>query len=140
MHRKLINFWNVDKEFQVQLKINIFILVCIASLSFGVSAGDQKSDEKGNQCHIPEKPGIPNGRTATEPEIVQAQKKVKAYIKKGEQYLQCIASLEQHWGENVTPEQKQGIIALHNGMVNAMEFVANAFNSEVRVYKGKRPQ
>ncbi len=83
---------------------------------------------------------MPNGRAVTEQEIVEVQKKVKTYIKKGEQYLHCIAVLEQDWGENVTPEQKQGIVTLHNGMVDAMESVAYSFNSTVRAYKGKRPQ
>ena len=122
------------------MKDKLFILVCLASLSFVVLAGDQKSIEEDKNCHIPEKPGMPNGRAATEQEIIEVQKKVKAYIKKGEQYIQCIAALEQTWGENVTPKQKQGIVTLHNGMVDAMESVASAFNSTVRAYKGKRPQ
>lgn len=109
-------------------------------LTFCVSAGDQKNVEEGKQCHIPEKPGMPNGRTITEQEILQLQKKVKIYINKGEQYLQCIAALERTWGEDVTPEQKQGIDTLHNGMVDAMESVASAFNTTLRAYKGKRPQ
>jgi len=122
------------------MKVNILVLVCLVLLSFGVLAGDEKSVEEGKKCHIPEKPGMPNGRAATEQEIIQVQKKVKAYIKKGEQYIQCIAALEQAWGENVRPEQKQGIVTLHNGMVDAMESVANGFNSTVRAYKGKNPQ
>ena len=122
------------------MKANIFILICLVLLSFGILAGDEKNIVEGKKCHIPEKPGMPNGRAATEQEIIEVQKKVKAYINKGEQYLQCIAALEQEWGENVTPEQKQGIVTLHNGMVDAMGSVASAFNSTVRAYKGKRPQ
>ena len=122
------------------MKVNIFILICFASLSFSVLAGDEKSIEESQKCHIPEKPGMPNGRAATEQEIVEVQNKVKTYIKKGEQYLQCIAAVEQNWGENVTPEQRQGIVTLHNGMVDAMEAVAYSFNSTVRAYKGKRPR
>ena len=119
------------------MKVNIFILIFLTSLSFGVLAADGKRIDESKKCHIPEKPIVPYGHTASEQEIVEAQKKVKAYIKKGEQYLQCIAALEQDWGENVTPEQKQGIDTLHNGMVDAMESVANSFNSTVRAYKGK---
>jgi hypothetical protein len=122
------------------MKVKLFILVCLASLSLGVLAGDEKNIEEGKKCHIPVKPGMPNGRAATEQEIIKVQRKVKAYIKKGEKYIQCIAALEQAWGENVTPEQKQGIVTLHNGMVDAMESVASAFNSTVRAYKGKKPQ
>jgi len=122
------------------MKVNIFILICFASLSFSVLAGDEKNIVEGKKCHIPEKPGMPNASAATEQEMVEVQKKVKTYIKKGEQYIQCIAAIEQAWGENVTPEQKQGIATLHNGMVDAMEAVAYSFNSTVRAYKGKRPQ
>ena len=122
------------------MKVNIFILICFASLSFSVLARDEKNIVEGKKCHIPEKPGMPNGRAATEQKIVEVQKKVKTYINKGEQYLQCIAAVEQSWGENVTPEQRQGIVTLHNRMVDAMEAVAYSFNSTVRAYKGKRPQ
>ena len=122
------------------MKVNILILICSGLLSFSVLAVNDSNIEEGKKCDIPEQPNIPNGRAATEKEIVEVQKKVKAYIKKGEQYLQCIAALEQGWEENVTPEQKRVLDALYNGMVDAMESVANSFNTSVRTYKGKNPK
>ncbi len=119
------------------MDVKLITLICLTSLSLIVLAESEMNAEKREKCHFPERPGIPNGLTATEQEMIESQKNVKAYINSGDKYLQCIAMIEQDWGKDVTPEKKQLVDSLHNKMVDSMESTADLFNSSLRAYKGK---
>lgn len=88
-------------------------------------------------CVFPSKPQIPNGRTASEEEMIAAQKKIKAYMNGGSGYIDCLKKLESSWGEDVTDEQRQVIVIFHNKVVDDMEGVADLFNQAVRAFKGR---
>ena len=122
------------------MKISSFIfsaLVCLG-MSMSVSAQESSSGDIAGKCKYPRQPAIPNGRTATEEELVAAQKKMKAYIAEGDEYIACIARVEKSWGDEATDEQKAIVVLFNNKVVDDMQAVADLFNAAVRAYKGRR--
>jgi hypothetical protein len=117
------------------------LLLAIA-LSFALpiavnAAGESASGEVTGKCKYPRQPEIPNGRKATEAELIEAQGKMKAYIAEGDAYIACITEVEKSWGAEATDEQKAIIVLFNNKVVDDMQAVADLFNAAVRAYKGK---
>lgn len=96
------------------------------------------STEVIENCPLPEKPSVSNGRTATEQEMLETQRNIKAYIEKGNAVLACLDELRTQWGEAATEEQIQINTLFHNKMVDDMQAVGELFNAAVRAYKGKQ--
>jgi hypothetical protein len=101
------------------------------------AASDSASGEAMAKCPPPAKPEIPNGRTATEEQMLAAQKAVKTYQAENGKYTSCLASLEQSWGDAATEEQKAVIVIFHNRAIDEETGVADLFNQAVRAFKGK---
>lgn len=122
------------------MKFTSLFLSILLSLAvpFGVAAEDSASGDVSEKCKYPRQPEIPNGRTSTEAELVAAQKKMKAYLAEGDDYIACIAKVEEGWGDEATEEQKAIIVLFNNKVVDDMQAVADLFNAVVRAYKGKK--
>jgi hypothetical protein len=122
--------------------ILMFILTTVfsaAAIADATSeATESASGEVMQKCKYPTRPDIPNGRDATEDEMVGTQRLLKAYLAGGDGYLACLDQVSQGWGENATEEQKAVIIIFHNRMVDEMQSTADLFNQAVRAFKGKR--
>ncbi len=108
------------------------------SLPLSVFSQDSASGEVSGKCKYPKQPEIPNGRTASEAELVAAQKKMKAYIAEGDEYIACIGKVEESWGAEASEDQKSIIVLFNNKVVDDMQAVADLFNAAVRAYKGKK--
>lgn len=117
--------------------ILLSIALCI-SFPMSISAEESASGEVSGKCKYPRQPEIPNGRTATEEELVAAQQAMKAYLAEGDEYIGCITKVEQSWGEEASEEQKAIIVLFNNKVVDDMQAVADLFNAAVRAYKGKK--
>lgn len=96
------------------------------------------SGEVMEKCKYPPKPQIPNGRTATEDEMLSAQRSLKSFLTQAEEYIGCLDGLEQGWGETITDEQKSVVVIFHNRAVDEMNSTADLFNQAVRAFKGKK--
>ncbi len=116
----------------------LIIFVGALSVQTVFAQAESASTEVIENCPLPEKPSIPNGRTSTEEEMLEAQKNMKAYMAKGEAVLTCLDGLRQGWGEAITPEQDQINTLFYNKIVDEMTSVGDLFNSAVRAYKGKQ--
>ena len=121
------------------MKFTSFLLCLVLSMTLPMTtfAQDSASGEVAGKCKYPKQPEIPNGRTATEAELVEAQGRMKAYLADGDEYIACIARVEESWGETASDEQKAIIVLFNNKVVDDMQAVADLFNSAVRAYKGK---
>jgi hypothetical protein len=73
-------------------------------------------------CAKPDAPSLPNAETAVTPEMVKAKNEVTAYMKKAEDYLNCI---------------NKGNVSGHNRMVESMEKVAADFNALIKKFKAR---
>ena len=75
---------------------------------------------------------IPDGKTATEPEMRTAMETVTQYKGDVDTYLKCLEF-----------ERKQGHMSegqestLHNSAVDTLQAVANKFNAQVRTFKAR---
>jgi hypothetical protein len=114
----------------------------ICSLFWAVASADEAAEsasgEVTQKCKYPTRPEIPNGRTATEEEMMSSQKSMKDYLAQGDGYLACLDQVNAGWGETATEEQKAVIVIFHNRMVDEMQTTADLFNQAVRAFKGKR--
>jgi len=122
------------------------VIIAIASTAV-LSAGTAYAD-----CSYPPPPDhIPDGNTATLPEMVEAQKAVKEYDKAINAYVACI-QLERNDavgkiakpGEKPTADQKKAMddmerveVQKHNAAIDQLQSVADRFNVQVKVYKAK---
>ena len=113
-------------------------LVLTISMPLSSYAQDSASGEVSGKCKYPKQPPIPNGRKATEAELVEAQGAMKAYLAEGDAYIACISEVEKSWGDDATDEQKAIIVLFNNKVVDDMQAVADLFNAAVRAYKGKK--
>lgn len=70
---------------------------------------------------------IPNGKTASEAEMGQAQAAVKEYVSAGEAYIACL--------ENQGMGGSSTYINQRNATIDEMEKVAALFNRQLRHYR-----
>lgn len=110
----------------------------ISFVATAQEAAESASGEVMQKCKYPTRPEIPNGRNATEDEMMGAQKWLKDYLASGDGYLACLDQISQGWGKTATEEQKAVIVIFHNRMVDEMQATADLFNQSVRAFKGKR--
>lgn len=80
---------------------------------------------------------IPDGATATEQQMIETQKKVKAYVAEMETYIECLdgeaAALKA--AEGISEEQVAINEKRYNSAVELMQGVAELFNVQVRIYR-----
>jgi hypothetical protein len=97
-------------------------------------------------CTYPPAPAsLPDGKTASEAEMVEGMKSVKAYDKAVNEYLACLDTEKQAQLESMGPdapkEQIQQINAIHskkyNAAVQELEQRAANFNEQVRTFKNR---
>jgi len=122
------------------MKFTTLLLTFALSFSLPLASfsDDSASGQISGKCKYPRQPEIPNGRTASEADLIAAQKSMKAYLAEGNDYIACITKIEKSWGEDESDEQRAIIVLFNNKVVDDMQAVADLFNSAVRAYKGKK--
>jgi len=83
----------------------------------------------------PAKPEIPDGKTATNEQMMTAQGAVKDYVAKMEAYVACVDQEVESLGDTVTEAQRNVQVQKHNAAVDEMTAVADQFNAEVRAFR-----
>jgi hypothetical protein len=91
-------------------------------------------------CENPTMVAIPDGKTSTMEQMVDAQGKVKSYMAAMEEYLACLNEELTVAGDDAPAEFKSLMVMRHNAAVSEMESVAAAFNVQVQAYKAEHPQ
>ncbi len=110
------------------------------AISSNIFAQDEQSasGEVNEKCTYPTQPTIPNGKSASEDELVTAQGKMKGYLADGDEFIACLHRVEDSWNEEEKEEKQSFVVMFHNRMVDDMEEVADLFNSAVRAFKGNQ--
>ena len=124
----------------IRHQISALILPCLLFSAAVLGEDESATKDIGAKCAVPNKPAIPNGRDATEDQMLAAQKTLKSYLAEGDTYLACLDQVEAGWGEAATEEQRAVVMILHNRLVDEMQTTADLFNQSVRAFKGKRGQ
>ena len=81
---------------------------------------------------------LPDGKSATNEEMMSAQADVKTYVADVEAYLQCLTEELAALGEIATLEQRLIREKRHNAAVEVMNSVADTYNVAVREYKARQ--
>lgn len=98
------------------------------------------AETEDRRCVVPEAPEIPDGSTAPEAELAEAQRKVKFYLAEGDAFLACLNEKERALEGDESDEalEKRALIVhLHNQFVSQMHSVGDRFNEAVRAYKAR---
>lgn len=115
----------------------LLLLAAAAVLSAGAAYAD---------CPYPAAPDkLPDGASATMPEMLAAQKTVAEYNKAITDYNACIdkelSEAIAKGGDKLKPEQKADMQRIanqkHNAAIDQLQSVADRFNEQVKVYKAK---
>jgi len=133
------------------MKTKILLFICVVCLSGSALAADKdkmtdeqkeamqaRVKELNATCDYPQKPSIPDGRNSTKDDMLKAQARMKAFIKDGNNYIDCLDNVEKGWGDKATNNDHALVVVLHNKAVDDMQSVADLFNAAVRAYKGKK--
>jgi predicted transglutaminase-like cysteine proteinase len=108
------------------IKRNAFLLTFAAScLSASLAFAE---------CSAPSAPSkIPDGATASEPEMLAAMQTLKKYNEDVTVYTKCL-QFEEKQNRISSGEAKKA----HNAAVEKLESVASKFNEQVQVFKAKK--
>jgi len=109
------------------MKLSVFILGCLAAAP--VFACDYPNS----------KPEIPDGKTSTSDQMVQAQAAVKDYVSKMQAYIDCVDQTQPPAAGTLSEEEQKAQekvqIEKHNAAVDEMQALADRYNAEVRAFK-----
>ena len=84
-------------------------------------------------CQLPPPPNkIPDGKTASEQEMITAMQTLKEYNGDVDTYLKCL-DFEAKQNHISSGDQEK----MHNLAVDTLQKVANKFNEQVRTFKAK---
>ncbi|MEJ2761595.1 MAG: hypothetical protein P8126_08690 [Gammaproteobacteria bacterium] len=133
------------------MKTKILIFICAACLSGSAIAADKgkmtdaqkeamqaRVKELNAACNYPHRPTIPDGQNSTKDDMLKAQAKMKAFLKDGNNYIECLDKVEKGWGDKATDNDHAVVVVLHNKAVDDMQSVADLFNTAVRAFQGKK--
>jgi len=123
--------------------VNKTLLVMAASLSFTLAAAQAAEEdytevlpEAAQACVLPAAPDSISPQASYD-ELIVAKQQVADFQAALGVYRECMQSAEQ--GANLTPGNKQALVASFNYSVDMEERVAQRFNDAVRSYKERNP-
>jgi hypothetical protein len=100
-----------------------------------------------DRCMSPVAPVVPNGKTATVADLVQANKDVVAFIKASDEYQNCLladlqAQTDQAKNDKKTldPAVKKAIEAKGDANQKLKETVGKEYNTAAAAYKAAHPK
>jgi hypothetical protein len=102
-----------------------------------------------DKCSAPIAPVVPNGRTATVSDLVQANKDVVAFIKASDDYQSCLladlqsqidAAKDDKDKKGLDPAIKKAIEAKGDANQKLKETVGKAYNAAAAAYKQAHPK
>jgi cyclophilin family peptidyl-prolyl cis-trans isomerase len=86
-------------------------------------------------CEPPAAPNVPDGSTASQDDMLSAQREVRAFVAAAENYLKCLATVIDDQ-DREAPE-RNAAVGEHNRMIAVMEQIAAAFNEQIRAFKAR---
>lgn len=95
--------------------------------------------QAGAQCVQPETVAIPDGRTSTLEQMLEAQTAVRTFLADMEEFLACINDEIDAQTEETPQEVRAALIERHNAAVTEMETVAAQFNEQRIAYQQAHP-
>ncbi|MBP7337122.1 hypothetical protein [Niveispirillum sp.] len=89
-------------------------------------------------CTRPKVPGkLPDGKTATEQQMRDAQLAVKSYVTESEAFNQCLDKLVKASLPRITAREYLALIQQYDLTISAMQIFADRFNEQLRTYRAR---
>jgi hypothetical protein len=120
--------------------------ICLSTVALVMLAAPAFAQDK---CSAPIAPVVPNGRTASVSELVQANKDVVAFIKSSDDYQSCLladlqsqidAAKDNKDKKGLDPAIKKAIEAKGDANQKLKETVGKAYNTAAAAYKQAHPK
>ena len=118
--------------------------ICLSAAVFAVLASPALAQDR---CSAPIAPVVPNGKTASVGELVQANKDVVAFIKASDEYQNCLladlqAKTDQAKSDKkeLDPGVKKAIEAKGDANQKEKERVGKEYNTAAAAYKSAHPK
>lgn len=91
------------------------------------------------ECLLPDGPDIPEGRSATQAQMVAGVGAVKAYQAALVEYRHCIDSeIDALGDDDPRNKDRKALLQLYDDSVDLEEAIATRLNSQIRDYKAAR--
>ena len=87
------------------------------------------------ECTRESAPNIPDGKNASEADLIAAQQAVKSYMASAEAYIACLQEEQKAAGEEEPAEAKAARLQSHNATADEMNVVATGFNEAIKAFK-----
>jgi hypothetical protein len=117
--------------------------ICLSTAALVLFAAPAFAQDK---CPAPKSPSVPNGRTATAPELIAAANDVKAFIAASDDYQACLkadidAQTEAAKADkkDMDPKVKAALVAQGDANQKEKERVGNAYNTAAQAYRAAHP-
>lgn len=89
-------------------------------------------------CTRPKTPGkLPDGKTATEQEMRDAQVAVKTYVTESEAFNACLDKLVKSSMNRITAREYLALIQQYDLTISAMQIFAARFNEQLRTFRAR---
>jgi hypothetical protein len=120
--------------------------ICLSTVALVMLAAPAFAQER---CSAPIAPVVPNGRTASVSDLVQANKDVVAFIKSSDDYQSCLladlqsqidAAKDNKDKKGLDPAIKKAIEAKGDANQKLKETVGKAYNTAAAAYKQAHPK
>lgn len=100
------------------------IAAAVLALSVGFATGAQAN------CTLSEAPQVPDGKTASEAEMVAAQQAIRVFVTETQEYLACLQN--EGRGRSGGDWTRR-----YNEASSQMEKLANEFNKQLRAFRSR---
>jgi hypothetical protein len=133
---------------KILLALTFSLATTVASAQNVTATGSPRSSVGGgDKCTAPVAPVVPNGRTASVSDLIQANKDVVAFIRASDDYQSCLlsdleAQKEKAKAENKVfdPAIKKAIEARGDANQKEKERLGMAYNKAAAAYKQAHPK
>lgn len=86
-------------------------------------------------CEQPATPTLPDGKNATQQQMIAGQQAVKTFMANNEMYLECLTLEAKEAAGTDDEAQKQARLDQYNLSVESMQTVAGDFNQAIKAWK-----
>lgn len=107
----------------------VVAVLCVLSVAAAASAAED--------CRMPAAPDVPDGAKASDAEMSTAHDAVAEFVAQGNAYIVCLTKLRDAADPNTPVEQLAEWTRQHNAAVDRMNDVADQFNAQLRIWKGR---
>jgi hypothetical protein len=111
--------------------------VAIAWVALGIGASLAHAQGSAPDCFPPGAPEIPDGNTASYPDMVRVQQLMKLYRESALAYTECMKERIERLGTRVPTRRRERWVKQRQEVVDSIQTTTDRYNASVRAFKQK---